>query len=361
MAFWGDLVAKASDGASGVASSFSNFKFDSVGGFVSSVLNVGKAINDMFNKGKPPLYPTFNINDFRSSFSAGDDGTIARNNLFEVIIEPPMAMNSVGKSGGNSSGTASQLLAKRIESTQLPSKTITTTELRTYGPPRKIATGNSYSEIDMTMIISESMAERQFIINWMESIQPSLANGHDGDISYYDDYAGNKSKILIRVYDQDGTSPRLEIKLMEAYPINVNEVNLDWSDNNSYMKMRVKFAYRHFTETYYKKGDPLKDESLLGMLRGFKNDIRNTVTDIRNLRYKFKTETANLKGIRDRLSRDWKGGDPLSRLETLASAPADLLGGLSDSVFKLTDKSQGGSIGSVTDKIGSNFSKYFSF
>lgn len=355
--YWSDLgggiANRVSEGSSGIGNALGAFgKAEGFMGFIGAVQGLSKSINDFFNKGKPLQFPVFNINEFKSSFISDKDGDVARNNLFEVILSPPGALNSAPKSGTNTSGTVAGLLVKRIEQVTLPSKSISTKNVYTYGPQRKIATGNNYSDIDITMIVSESMKEREVIINWMEAIQPSMKDKHDGDVSYYDDYCG---RMEIRVYDQDGNNPRLQTTLYEVYPINMTETNLSWGDNNKYMTLRVKFAFRHFNEVYNKKGEPLKDESLIGLVRGFANDVRSLVTDIRNLRYNFKQVKSNLKDLRKTLSNDLKSGDPLSKIEAIAAAPANIMGAISDSAFKLLDRSSSGSIGSVMN----NASKFF--
>jgi hypothetical protein len=215
-----------------------------------------------------------------------------------------------------------------------------------------------YNEIDLSMILSESMAERKFFVDWMEAIQPSLAGVHDGDVAYYDEYRGT---VEIRVYDQDGSSPRLKVTMVEAYPISIGETALSWGDNDSYMKAKVKFQYRSFFETYFEKGEGMKDRSLLGMLRSFKDDIKSMITDIRNLRYNFKQVKSNLREVKQTIQRDFKSGDPLGKLEALAAGPAAIAGALGDSAFKLLDRSSSGSVGSVGESISNNFSKYFSF
>lgn len=352
MAFWNDLGDKITD-TGGITSAASGLmKANSFSGVLSGIAGVAGAINDYFNKGKPVPFMGFNVNEFKASLRADKDGTIARNNLFEVLITAPAALNAVG-------GTAAEkLLARRIEAVEIPSKNVNTMPVSTYGPVRKIATGSMYNDIDLSVILSESMLERKFFVEWMEAIQPSFQGAHDGDVAYYDEYKG---KVEIRVYDQDGVSPRLSITLVEAYPVSLGENSLSWSDNNTYMKAKVKFQFRTFYETYTKKGEPIKDSSLLGMLRGFRDDVRNMITEIRNLKFNFKQVKSNLRDVRNAVHKDLNSNDPLSKLEALAGAPAAIAGAIGDSAFKLLDRSNSGSLGSVGESISANCSKYFSF
>jgi hypothetical protein len=353
MPFWSELGNKITD-TGGITSSLSTLA--GAGSFsevLSGIQGVAGSINDYFNKGKPEEYRGFNVNEFKASFVAGRDGGVARNNLFEVMVTPPVVLNSVANKD-----LATKLLARRIESIEMPSKNINTMPVPTYGPVRKIASGAMYNEIDLSMILSESMTERKFFVDWMESIQPSLMGIHDGDVAYYDEYRGT---VQIRIYDQDGSSPRLNITLVEAYPISIGETTLSWGDNDSYMKSKVKFQYRSFYENYFEKGEAAKDTSIVGMLRSLREDVRSMVTDIRNLRYNFKQIRSNLKDVKNTIQRDFKSGDPLGKLEALAAGPAAIAGALNDSAFKLLDRSSSGSVGSVGESISSNFSKYFSF
>ena len=153
MTFWSDLKDKVTTNPfGGVSFTDDNGKL-SFSSVLHGIQGVSKGINEYFNKGKPVEFMGFNINEFRSSFVTDKDGGVARNNLFEVLITPPAALNSVGNK------TAERLLARRIEAVDLPSKNINTTPVYTYGPARRIANGVMYNDMDICVILSESMVE----------------------------------------------------------------------------------------------------------------------------------------------------------------------------------------------------------
>lgn len=348
MAFWNDLGDKISD-TGGITSSFGALAgAKDLKGVISGLAGVAGSINDYFNKGKPLEYAGFDINAFRSSFVTETDGGLARNNLFEVMIEPPSALDSSGKN------SIQRLFSKRVEEVELPGKTLKTEDIVTYGPPRKIATGTTYSDgCSMSILLSESLFERKFLIDWMESVQPALESSHDGDVSYYDEYRG---KVQIRVYDTEGSVPRMIVTLHEAYPTLVSENKLNWDPAKDVMKLNVKFSYRNFTELYNPKGESLEDTSLLGMIRGFRDDVRGMITDIRNMRYTFKQVKTNLSSLKYNLQKDFKTGDPLGKIEVLAGAPAAIAETLGSSAFRMLE-----STGKVLGGADKNYSKYFSF
>ena len=66
--------------------------------------------------------------------------------------------------------------------------------------------------------------------------------------NYKDDYA---TDIEIDVYSYDAGSGSgvvsNRIKLIDAFPISMNDVNLDWSQNNSNLKITVTFTFSNWT------------------------------------------------------------------------------------------------------------------
>jgi hypothetical protein len=167
------------------------------------------------------------LTQFRDSFVTD----IARPKLFDVIMPPPNGLINYRDTARN--------LTFRCESTQFPSRTFATTEQK-FGtnPTEKHAYHTTYNDIEMTFIVSEDMSERKFFDAWLNLINPTSSF----DFNYRDDYI---TDFYVYQYDGAISKTTYSIALIDAFPISVNQLDLDWS-NDSYHKLSVTFAYRYW-------------------------------------------------------------------------------------------------------------------
>jgi hypothetical protein len=169
------------------------------------------------------------ISQFLSTFTTD----VARTNRFDVYITPPILMIPYVVAS-TSSGNAYGRLMYRCENAQLPGKTIATTEQKIYGPIEKYPYLTTYNDLDLTFIVSDDMGEKVFFDTWMNYVNPALTN----NLRYKGDYA---TDIVINQYDVTNNLT-YSVQLIDAYPISVNQLDLDWS-NDGYHKLNVTFAY----------------------------------------------------------------------------------------------------------------------
>jgi hypothetical protein len=163
------------------------------------------------------------IQSFKSSFQTD----LSRPSRFDVQIYP--------KFGGSYS------LLYRCESAQLPGKTLATTEQRTYGPIEKFPYLMTYSDVDLTFMVTDDMAQKVFFDRWFERINPTNTN----NFGYKSDYVAD---IIITQYDVTNR-PAYSVKLIDAYPVSMNQLDLDWS-TDSYHKLSVTFAYTRWERDF---------------------------------------------------------------------------------------------------------------
>ena len=166
------------------------------------------------------------INDFKSSFT----NDLARPSRFDVTIPVPIVLlpfRNVGKQ-----------LSLRCETAQLPSRTFATAEQR-FGsnPIEKYPYQPQYNDLDLTFLVSDDMSEKVFFDSWLELINPSLTF----NFKYKSDYAVN---MQVNQYDVTNNKS-YSINLIDAYPISVNQLDLDWA-NTEYHKLTVVFAYTYW-------------------------------------------------------------------------------------------------------------------
>jgi len=166
------------------------------------------------------------ITEFKSSF--GND--LARPSRFDVTIPIPIVLLPFRN-------TARQL-SLRCETAQLPSSTLSTTEQRIgSNPVERYPYQSTYNDLELTFIVSDDMSEKVFFDSWLELINPS----YNFNFKYKSDYS-----VTMQVNQYDVTNNKsYAINLIEAYPIAVNQLDLDWSSTEHH-KLTVVFAYTYW-------------------------------------------------------------------------------------------------------------------
>ena len=135
----------------------------------------------------------------------------------------------------------------RCEVTQLPGRTISTTDDQAYGPITKFAYETGYQDLDMQIIASEDFRERVFFEVWMENIinQSNLRDGNKSNAGlskYYNQYATGQVRIFQASPD---TKILARYTLYNAYPISLSPMNLTWEEQDTYQRFTVTMTYRY--------------------------------------------------------------------------------------------------------------------
>ena len=166
------------------------------------------------------------INDFKSSFVTD----LARPSRFDVSIPVPLTLYPFLNT--------SRKLNFRCETAQLPSRTFATMDQK-FGsnPIEKYPYQPQYNDVELTFVVSDDMSEKIFFDSWLEYINPS----YTFNFKYKSDYA---TTVTINQYDV-ASNKTYSINLIDAYPIAVNQLDLDWS-NTDYHKLTVVFAYTYW-------------------------------------------------------------------------------------------------------------------
>lgn len=238
----------------------------------------------------------FNVSNFNSEISKSG---IASPSFFEArITKAPFSIYPMMKQG----------MAFRIESVNLPGRTLTTLDQNYHGPVRKIPYRFTHQPVTFTVILSRDMREREAFMKWQDffvghyrTTQNALPNS-PFDTQYYDDgvgtieiiqysypitttenslrpkadrsleaanqrqnidnlpqnrgearykngisAAGARSRSIPSKKSQGQYIESYKIELVEAYPSNINDIQMSWSDDG-YAKMQVEIQYRYATE-----------------------------------------------------------------------------------------------------------------
>ena len=137
-------------------------------------------------------------------------------------------------------------LTFRAENVSLPGRSVTTTDVMTVGPQRKMGYSAIYLETAINFILSERYNEKEYFDQWIDAIVgPHRVQRNPGgnrfNAGYYDDYKGT---IEIQNFNESG-QPTYKTTLIEAFPINISPVQLDWS-SGEISKLNVTFTYRYY-------------------------------------------------------------------------------------------------------------------
>jgi len=193
------------------------------------------------------------INEIVTSFTTD----FARASRFDVSIVPPTGLSSTLN---NYSSIDPRTLQLRCEISQLPGKHLSIIEQKTYGPYQKFPYHTTYNDIDMTFIVDGDMRIKYFFDAWMNYINPT----NNFNLEYRDNYCTN---IIINQYDVANTAPSYAVTLVEAYPINVNQLDLDWSSEGVH-KLHVTFAYTYWINDLESLNTPVSPNDSVSTLNG---------------------------------------------------------------------------------------------
>jgi hypothetical protein len=164
-----------------------------------------------------------NINDFKSSFKTD----LARTSKFDVSIPIPLTLLPYI--------ATSRQLTYRCESTNLPGRTLATTEQK-FGtaPIEKYPYMTTYNDIDLIFLVDDNMSQKTFFDAWINFINPQA----NYNLAYKSDYV---TTITINQYDVTGALS-YSVDLIDAYPVSMNQLDLNWADDSVH-KLAITFAY----------------------------------------------------------------------------------------------------------------------
>ena len=258
----------------------------------------------------------FNISEF--SAEIGKRG-VAKPNYFSVMLTLPRAIRGFFETSH---------MPLRIESASIPARSLMTIEQRYHGPTRKIPYSFQTEPMTLRVLLSENMIEREIFMAWQDMAisaggrasyrrsqgRPQKVGGFDA--TYYDEMTGQVDVLqfaespkyqtpsavgiassVIRggtdlqslvgdvidafnplnqnIYNAPGDRtvfPLYQIKLTEAYPITINDVEMDWGADGA-AKLTVQMQYFTAEERH---PDALPFENLYGLemlLRGTVNTL----------------------------------------------------------------------------------------
>lgn len=176
-------------------------------------------------------------------------GGIARANRFNLIFSPPSVgilntdvagLGVTALSGGDPS---KQLLndprdiSIMCESVSIPGRAITSIDHNNGQYSKKLANGFIDEDITATFILTNDYYIKKILDKWQQVVVSTT--GETNKIGYLQDYGVD---VIIQQLN-DKNIPVYASKLIEAYPININTIELSNSSENEVARVSVTFAY----------------------------------------------------------------------------------------------------------------------
>ena len=177
------------------------------------------------------FHSNFNVNDFQAQVLGGFG--LARTNRFEVDVISPRGLST----------TYDRVVSLLASDSMFPQLTIFHKSHRIFGPPnmRPIYSDYGGEGINIQFYIDGLMDVKRFFEDWV-----GLVVDHDTfTVSYQKDYV---STIRIKQLNEMNEIV-YEIELYEAFPRNVNILELNQSANNQFHRLNVMFAFRYWRRT----------------------------------------------------------------------------------------------------------------
>ena len=153
----------------------------------------------------------------------------ARPNLFQVEI-------------GKVKASAQKPFTINCYQTQIPGSNILTTE-RDIGF-RQFAYQQAYADIILGFYSSGNLRELKFFQDWMDKI----VNRKTKHFNYYSEYT---DQVVIKQLTRHIGNPMAgKWILHDAYPKQVDPIQLDYGTNDTIISVNVTMTYRHFTPSF---------------------------------------------------------------------------------------------------------------
>ena len=195
---------------------------------------------------------------------------VARNNRFQVLIpiperlipetsntdqnktSLPFSEEVVSLISSFTSSGASQIargLDIMVESTALPAKTLTTTNIRYNSDFHDVPYSVVYNQQDLSFHVSTDMYEKNIIDLWMASIVDPVTH----EVAYMDDYATNITINQLNEQDEIVYS----VALIDAFPVTCNSIEVTNESQNTMIRLSTSFAYKRWIPV----GENISDET----------------------------------------------------------------------------------------------------
>jgi len=167
------------------------------------------------------------ISQFKGQFNGGG----ARPNLFKVAMQFP------GSVGVN----ASQLSEYMIKAASLPSSVVGEISVGYRGRKLKIAGDRVFANWTVTVYNDTDMLLRNAFESWMSLIGQNAANISNSNPPL----DGYMTDLAVYQLDRQENVTK-SYKFIDAWPVNIQDIPLDFDTNDAIEEFTVEFAYQYW-------------------------------------------------------------------------------------------------------------------
>jgi hypothetical protein len=222
-------------------------------------------ISDLLSFGGAEAQSGFNVERLKTSLNTSG---FAKTSDFEVWVYGP-------------DGNVQRDMTLRVDTVDLPGRNfgLADHKFNNIGPVNRIPTMQTYSDVTITMILSEDLREKDYFESWQNLMmdtgvyEGSNSAQEINDFSvfsvngaginsnytgarfqhkYFDNYIG---RVEIRQYGSGGNLTSIHT-LQEAYPTSIAPVGMNWGDAEGVAKLAVTFSYKNYRAVFNKANQP---------------------------------------------------------------------------------------------------------
>lgn len=163
----------------------------------------------------------------------------ARGNQFRVTLTFPAVA-----SGGLIAATKSQFLC---DSASLPGQNVGITSMMYRGRQVKLAGERTFDNWEVQCVNDGDFSIHNAFESWMQAVNNKRDNTGLLDVAAY--------TVTMQVEQLDRNDNTLKMyQFIEAFPVNISPIRLDFSDNDTIERFTVSFAYQSFDATAFTAG-----------------------------------------------------------------------------------------------------------
>ena len=233
-----------------------------------------------------------------TEFSANMSKGFARPNLFKVAINKI----TPGKQ---------RLYQMSCFQAQIPGHNIATTD-KDIGF-RSIAYQKIFSDVILGFYVDADLSQLKFWQEWIDTIIDKETNHHN----YYDRYKG---RVTITQENRKGNKVATWT-LHDAYPKQIDPIQLDYGTNDAVMTCNATITYRHFTVEWHTVADVNEKGEVLS--------AENVRTDMQNINISKQINKRVSPGRpfltleQEQFKRNWPGFDNMNRSDQILKLKAE--------------------------------------
>lgn len=204
---------------------------------------------------------TFQINEFRSELASKTGGYL-RHYEYQVSIAPPPALSGskfVNQNQQTTGENVQNMISLRATQARLPTAQLEWLDIPRYGLGlRQGAPYNAHiQQVQIAFILDKLGNLYNFFHSWLNYIfaYSTKTDAQGGGVAnqtranylvnYKDQYV---TDIHLKLYDTIGKLS-MEFVMLQAFPVMITQIPLDWEQTKSLVEMTVVFNYRDYSLT----------------------------------------------------------------------------------------------------------------